>query len=135
MGLAGVSAGYGMTESNGFGLKAGIRLLDSFNRGEYGDQKVQIIIPEGNLTFSANELFSLYGGLNAAVLTGSTSINKYKTQIGAQAGCGINFTKQVALNAGYTILRQKLSDTSDSGLKVDIDAQLSGFNSALTYTF
>lgn len=134
LGMAGIAVGYDRTPDRGIGFKAGLRLLESFNRSEFGEDKLQMIIPEVNLTVAATNWLVGYAGANAAVWTGSSAAYKYKTQLGGQAGLGLRFTKNIALNAGYTILSQKASDSS-FGTDVDMDIQVSGFNTNLTYMF
>lgn len=135
LGLAGVSFGYNKTPEQGLGVSAGLRLFQKLNHNENGDNtKIQIIVPEANFTLAANRYLTGYAGLNAAVLTGSTSTNDYRTQLGGQVGLGLRFTRNVAMNAGYTIIRQKVSYRS-ADYSSDADFQFSGFNSNVTYTF
>lgn len=135
LGVGGVTLGYNQTPDRGFGFSAGARFLEAINRSEYGDQKLQMIIPEGNITLAASSLFTIYAGLNAAVWTGSTAATQYKTQLGAQAGMGLRFTKNLALNAGYTMMNQKYSETDDYLTEYELEMQISGFTSSLVYTF
>jgi hypothetical protein len=134
LGMAGITVGYDRTPDSGIGFKAGLRLLESFNRSEYGDDKLQMIIPEVNLTLAATNWLVGYAGANAAVWTGSSAAYKFKTQIGGQAGLGLRFTKNIGLNAGYTIMSEKISE-SNFGTETDLDLQISGFNTNLTYMF
>jgi opacity protein-like surface antigen len=134
LGLAGVTLGYTQTPEQGLGFSMGARLLESFNQSEYGDTKLQAIIPEANLTLAANRYFIGYVGANAAVLTGSSTASKFKTQLGLQGGLGVRFTKNLALNAGYTMINQKMTN-SDGAFDIEAEFQWSGFNSNVVYTF
>jgi len=136
LGVAGIRLGYAQTPEKGFGFEAGARLLESLNRSEYGDTKLQMIVPEGNLTGAVNRYFLGYIGLNVAVWTGSTEASKYKPGVGGQIGLGARFSKHFALNAGSTLMNQTLSSTSEFGnSKFDAEILVSGFTANLTYTF
>jgi hypothetical protein len=136
LGAAGVRLGYTQTPETGVGFEGGVRILETFNSSEYGDMKLQMIIPEANIKFAVNRFFLGYAGFNTAVWTGSTTANRYKTGLGGQAGLGIRFNKELALNTGYTIMNQTYSETSSEfGSNFNLDLQISGFNSNLTYTF
>lgn len=136
LGTAGIRLGYNSTPESGFGYEAGARFLENFNKSEYGggDNKLYMIIPEVNATFAANRFLVGYIGINAAIFNGSTAAEQYKTDVGGQLGLGFRFTKELALNAGYTILRQRASLTNSS-FDADVEYQIGGFNSNLTYTF
>jgi hypothetical protein len=134
MGIAGLRLGYSQTPISGFGFNAGLRMLETFNRSEYGDAKIQIFIPEGNLEYAINQYLVPYIGVNFSVWTGSSDLNVYRPGAGLQTGIGFQFNRSLVLTAGYTLLSQTMEDEdSDSSSKGQI--LLGGFSSNLTYTF
>ncbi|MEZ0392782.1 MAG: outer membrane beta-barrel protein [Pseudobdellovibrionaceae bacterium] len=135
IGMGGITLGYNKTPDRGFGFSAGARFLESFNRSEYEDWKIQMIIPEANLTLAVNSLLVIYAGLNSAVFTGSSSADRLQSRPGFQSGLGFRLTKNVAWNAGYTIINQHINDKLEIGTAAEVDVRYSGFNSNLTYTF
>lgn len=135
IGLAGVTLGYNRTPEKGFGFSAGAQILEAINRVEFDDEKLNIFLPEVNATFALNRSMLFFAGLNAGVWSGSETAKKFKTQLGGQGGIGIRFNRDLALNAGYTMMNQKYSDDSEGHQQFDADLQYSGFNSTLTYTF
>lgn len=134
LGMAGVTLGYVRTPDRGFGFSGGVRLLEAFNKSEYGEMKLQTIVPEANLTLAMNRLLVGYAGLNAAAFTGSTAATKFQTNLGAQAGLGLRLNSNVAINAGYTMLNQKMTEKSGSD-SYDVEFQISGFNTNVVYVF
>lgn len=108
--------------------------MESFNRSEYEDTKLYIVMPQANLTVAANQMLIAYAGGNVAVLSGSSSISKYKSSLGLQAGLGLRFSKDISISAGYTMMNQRFEETQDN-VEVEADVRLSGFNSSLLYTF
>lgn len=134
LGMAGIAAGYDRTPDFGLGFNAGAQLMESFNRSEYGDTKLYIVMPQANLTVAANRMLTAYAGGNVAVWSGSSAANKYQSQLGLQAGLGLRFSKDIALSAGYTMMNQKYETTEDN-IEIDAEFRVSGFNSALVYTF
>jgi hypothetical protein len=133
--MAGLTIGYNQTPDTGLGFSAGSRFLENFidRKGET-NQKLQMIVPEANLTFAATSNFILYGGANLSFWRASETDQTYEAQIGGQAGLAFRFTKDIALNMGYTVLNQKAS-TKTSDMNADFELQLSGFTSNLIYTF
>ena len=135
LGLLGVRLGYNQTPDKGFGFEVGGRYLQGFNKSETGDDAVRILIPEANLKYAFHPAFLVYGGINGAFWDGNESLRKYKTKLGAQAGIGFRFAKSVALNAGYTMLNQKIDEPISSNSKYEAHIQLSGLNSTLPHPF
>lgn len=134
LGTAGIAIGYERTPDYGLGFSAGVQMMESFNRSEYGSTKLYIVMPEVNLTVAANSMFMAYGGGNAAIWSGSSAANRYTPDIGGQLGVGLRFNRDIAIKAGYTIMSLTLKDTDENA---DQDAKVlaSGFNSSLLYTF
>lgn len=133
LGLAGISIGYAKLPYQGFGFRAGSRFLESFNESEYGKQKLYMIVPELNAALALQRVV-IYAGINASVWTGSSDTNDYRTQIGAQTGLGFRINEHFTVNAGYTIMRQKLENKIRS-ISWSSELQASGFNSNVVYTF
>lgn len=141
MGLAGISLGYNSTPESGVGFIIGLRLMESFVRSEWGDQKLGIVMPEASLSFAFGKYAYSYAGLNVGKFSNSSGYNDFKPQIGAQIGLGLRFTPYLALNAGYTMIRQELNNSytysSSSGTvrgESKAEFQISGFSSGLSYT-
>jgi hypothetical protein len=133
-GVAGLRIGYSRTPSFGFGFNAGLRMLETFNRSESGDQKTQIFIPEGNMLFALSETFVPYLGLNTSVWTGSSNMNELHPGPGAQIGMGIQFNRSLALNVGYTFVSQTIKQ-EEATYSTEGTFMVGGFTSNMNYTF
>ena len=134
LGMAGVTLGYNKTPEIGLGFRGGAQLLQSINKSESGDTTFQILIPEFNGTLAIHQKAVLFAGVNTSVWGGSEGFRKYKSGLGLQAGITGRINRNLALNAGYTMMTQTLSDNS-FGSSVEMEVQASGFNSNVTYTF
>jgi hypothetical protein len=131
MGFAGIKIGYKSIPERGLGFDGGLRLLETFVRSEWADNKVQIALLEANAVLAANSLFLGYAGLNYNKLSGTSQLNNdYKGMVGAQAGLGLRFNSDIAMHAGYTVTRTRVEDSDFAAT-----LELSGFNTGLTYTF
>ena len=141
LGMTGVRVGYNQTPDVGFGFTAIASYLQSFNKSEAGaDEKVAFFVPSGNLTYGFQKYLTGYAGFNVGVLTAPSDMKKYfKPAIGWQAGLGVRVTKNVALNAGYTVISQQVdykTYTYSGGEEKQTGyIDFGGFNSNLTYTF
>ncbi|MES3037701.1 MAG: hypothetical protein V4736_07315 [Bdellovibrionota bacterium] len=130
VGMAGVRLGYIHPSPTKFAIGGGVRLIESFNRSEWGDSKVQIVMPEANLIYSFTEKVNTYGGINYAKFTGSSAANEFKPQLGLQAGLGMKFTRAISANAGYTMMGETIEDD-----RVKMEFVISGFNTNVNYSF
>jgi opacity protein-like surface antigen len=135
IGMGGLRLGYNQTPTFGPGFNAGLRMVETLNRSEWGgDNKVQMFIPEANFQFAFGENFVPYIGLNTSLWTGSSTMNVYRPGLGAQAGISFQFKRSVALNLGYTLLTQTY-EQDDSGYESKGDIQTGGFTTSVNYTF
>ena len=132
MGMAGVRVGYEKLFPINIGFDLATRFIESFNKSEYGDTKLQMIIPEANFVAGVG-VFRAYIGANLATFTGSTAARDYKTQVGGQAGLGVRLPSGLGINAGSTLINQKLN--LDSANLEDADVLISGFTTNITYSF
>ena len=134
LGMSGINVGYNSTPDVGLGFKAGARILGAMNASEYGEKRIDMIIGEGNLTAAVNSYLAGYVGLNLAKFSGSQEIEKYETQVGGQFGVSVRFSNSIAANAGYTMLNQRRSSSTDEQ-KETLEVLFSGFNTSFAYTF
>lgn len=142
LGMAGFGAAFNKLDPNALGAIVKLRILQSFNKSEVGDDtKVTMIIPEANLAYSFNSAFSIYGGGNVSIWRGSEQINKYTPGLGLQAGLLFK-VNDISLNAGSTVMSQTFKDSYEytSGgntYRSDSEASVlvSGFSAGVSYNF
>jgi hypothetical protein len=139
LGMGGVRIGYNDTPDTGFGFNAGASFIRRTNKSE-SDGDFGFIIPSGNLTYGFQKYITGYAGLNVAILEEPSEAKEFfKPDLGLQAGLGFRFTKNIALNAGYMVIGQRVKttvyDNYEATSEEDGKVYYSGFNSSLVYTF
>jgi opacity protein-like surface antigen len=139
LGMAGVRIGYNHTPDTGIGFNAGASFLQRINHSEAVDN-FSFFIPSVNLTYGFHKYVTGFAGPNVAFLNEPSEAKEFfKPDLGLQAGLGFRFTENIALNAGYLVIGQRVRATVyHNGEQISDDeghVYYSGFNSSLVYTF
>ena len=103
------------------------------------ESTVKVWRADGNLGYAFNPNVLVKAGLNLSNMRNKEADATYKPNIGAQAGFGFQFNKNLGLDLSYVIMRQTIvGDITTNGVKtgeLEIDGTLSGTELALTGTF
>ena len=127
MGIAGLSFGYQIKNPNGnpININTGLRVMQTFNKSEYGDNKITFYIPEFNVGYLVTENFETYGGFSIPILRGSAEVNKYESRGGLNLGIAAHATEQFTIKAAYNVyaFHYKFEDSTFNG---KLDFAISG---------
>jgi hypothetical protein len=125
------SAGYKNINVGSIGVLAGGSLISGKVEDTSGSWT--FLRAEGNATFGLNELVFLKGGLNISkLIDGPNDTEKFidSVGVGVQAGLGLQFTRNVALDLQYVNMKQ----TGDvQGTSIDLKEK--GFEVGVSATF
>ncbi len=127
MGLAGLSLGYKFNNANGspISISTGLRVMQSFNKSEYGEDKVTFYIPDVNAGYLFTEKFEAYAGASIPVIRGTSLVNDYESRGGINLGFAVHPTKQFTLKAAYNAYAFHY-EMKDPSFKGKLDMVISG---------
>lgn len=137
LGVTGISLGYKFEIDKGLlpaRFTMGGRLLQSFNKNEYGTDKITFIVPEVNAGVLLGKYVELFGGVSIPVIRGSEQINKYESRGGLNAGLVISPNENIGIKLSSSVFMFHIEDKIDSSA-FTADVLLSGFAAGLQYTF
>jgi len=130
----GLSFGYASLPIQAIGWTSNATLLEIKNEGS----STQIGRLDGNLAYAFNKYVHTKGGLNLSKFVKSDNSDKLSAGVGFQGGLGLQMTKNLGLDVGYTEIRQsgKMTATGSSvSQDFNVDYKESGVEFGLTGTF
>lgn len=122
----GFSLGYANLPVQQLGWTTNATYIDIKNE----DVSAGIVRVDGNLAYAFTPIFNIKGGLNISQFTSDEELRKLNAGIGFQSSIGVQLTKNIGLDIGYTHMSQS---GSLDGVKLDVEE--SGFEIGLTGTF
>ena len=137
LGVAGISLGYKFEIDKGLlpaRFTMGGRLLQSFNKSEYGTDKITFIVPEINAGVLLGNYVEVFGGVSIPVIRGNDQINKYESRGGLNAGLVITPTENIGIKLSSSVFSFHIEDKDDKS-SYTADVLLSGFAAGVQYTF
>lgn len=96
-------------------------------------QELQLVRIDGNAAYAFNKMLFAKAGFNVSNFTKFSSGVKVEPNVGAQTGLGIQFTKNIGLDLGFTLMRMTVKPENDDGSRLTYN--LSGLEVGLNGTF
>ena len=98
----------------------------NFSYITFSEASSKLLRIDGNVAYAFDEKMNVKGGLNISKL----DVSPFNAGVGGQVSFGVQFTRNVGLDVGYTVMNQSASSGSASA-----DIKFSGIELALVGTF
>lgn len=122
----GVSLGYAKLPVQALGFTSNLTYLDFRDNGD----PAGALRADGNLAFAFTKFLNAKGGINVSKFTSGKGLTDLNAGIGFQAGLGVQMTKNIGLDVGYTEMNQ-----SGTFQGIDLSTKQKGMEIGLTGTF
>jgi hypothetical protein len=131
----GVAVGYAQLPIQELGWTANLGMLEE----KTDDVSMNMLRVDGNLAFAFNQFLNIKGGINIMKITTGKGTENLNAGIGYQASLGLQLTKNLGIDLGYSEVNTSGKTPVTSGGteigKADVEVKMKGVEAGFNATF